>query len=142
MSDKSMSADGESGIPMAQLAATGASARIFPDHVMAKANMPVTKAFTLVEILVVVLILGALAAIALPRVVRSSDAAKVNVCKRNVDIINEQIELYYASTGQWPRNLNQLTRNKDYFPEGAPECPFGTRYQYSEDTHHVPDHDH
>jgi general secretion pathway protein G len=122
--------------------AIGAFVRTSPDDAVVKRNMRVAKAFTFVELLVVVLILGALAAIALPRVVRSGDAAKANACKSNVDIINSQIELYYASTGEWPRNLNQFTKNTDYFPEGKPECPFGTAYQYSQDTHHVADHRH
>jgi len=104
--------------------------------------MRVTKAFTFVELLVVVLILGALAAIALPRVVRSGDAAKANACKRNVDIINSQVEFYYANNGEWPAKLGQLTKNKDYFPDGEPGCPFGTKYKYNQDTHHVADHDH
>ena len=54
------------------------------------------KGVTLVELLIVVLILGALAAIAIPRLTQSADTAKTNGCKTNVDIINSQIELYAA----------------------------------------------
>jgi prepilin-type N-terminal cleavage/methylation domain-containing protein len=49
---------------------------------------------TLVELLIVVLILGALAAIAIPRLSQSADTAKKNACKTNIDLINSQIELY------------------------------------------------
>lgn len=104
--------------------------------------MKITRGFTLVELLVVVLILGALAAIAVPRIARTSDRAKTNVCRMNVDIINRQIELYFATASQWPSSLNELLENDQYFPEGPLACPFNTPYEYSSQTHHVADHDH
>lgn len=104
--------------------------------------MRVKKGFTLVELLVVVLILGALAAIAIPRISQSAESAKINACKTNVDLINSQIELYYANTGDWPADLKSIAGNEDYFPDGAPVCPLGTNYSYSADTHRVAEHDH
>jgi len=104
--------------------------------------MRVKRGFTLIELLVVVLILGALAAIAVPRISQSAETAKINACKTNVDLLNSQIELYYANTGSWPANLGAIADDKDYFPDGAPECPLGTDYSYSSDTHRVTKHDH
>ena len=92
---------------------------------------------TLVELLIVVLILGALAAIAIPRIGASSTTAKTNACATNVDILNSQIELYHASTGSYPEDLQTLTSDVDYFPEGAPTCPLGGTYSYSDTTHRV-----
>jgi prepilin-type N-terminal cleavage/methylation domain-containing protein len=100
------------------------------------------KGFTLVELLVVVLILGALAAIAIPRISQSAETAKINACKTNVDLINSQIELYYANTGEWPEDLDAVVDNNAYFPDGAPECPFGTDYIYNETKHRVGEHTH
>lgn len=100
------------------------------------------KGFTLVELIVVVLILGALAAIAIPRITAGAYTAKVNACKTNVDLINSQIELYYANNGAWPSLLTDVTESTDYFPDGAPACPFGTAYSYSTTTHRVADHSH
>ena len=51
---------------------------------------------TLVELLIVVLILGALAAIAIPSLSQSAGTAKKNACKTNIDLMNSQIELYAA----------------------------------------------
>jgi len=104
--------------------------------------MRVRKGFTLVELLVVVLILGALAAIAVPRISQSAQTAKVNACKTNVDLINSQIELYFANTGDWPEDVDAILGNSDYFPDGPPECPFGTDYSYNDTTHRVAEHTH
>jgi general secretion pathway protein G len=100
------------------------------------------KGFTLVELLVVVLILGALAAIAVPRIIGGATNAKINACKTNVDLLNSQIELYYANTGVWPTALTTVTGDVNYFPDGAPSCPFATAYSYSTGTHRVSDHPH
>lgn len=104
--------------------------------------MPKKKGFTLVELLVVVLILGALAAIAVPRIIGGATNAKINACKTNVDLINSQIELYYANEGDWPGQLLDLTTDPNYFPDGPPECPFEMPYNYSTTTHRVSEHAH
>jgi prepilin-type N-terminal cleavage/methylation domain-containing protein len=81
------------------------------------------KGFTLVELMIVVLILGALAAIAIPRIMGGAAAARANGCATNIDLINSQIELYYANTGDWPTTLDVVTGDTDYFPDGPPVCP-------------------
>jgi general secretion pathway protein G len=100
------------------------------------------KAFTLVELLVVVMILGALAAIAVPRMISGATNAKIRACETNVDLLNSQIELYYANVDKWPGRLNLVTTDPNYFPDGAPSCPFGTAYKYDTTTHRVPAHTH
>lgn len=86
---------------------------------------------TLVELLIVVLILGALAAIAIPRITASSTTAKTNACAANIDIMNSQIELYRANAGSYPATLNALVTDPNYFPDGLPVCPEGGSYSMS-----------
>lgn len=101
------------------------------------------KAFTLVELMIVVLILGALAAIAIPRIMGGAQTARVSACDTNVDMINSQIELYFANEGSWPVALTDVTSDVNYFPDTAPpSCPFGTTYIYNTGTHRVTPHSH
>ena len=81
------------------------------------------KGFTLVELMIVVLILGALAAIAIPRIMGGAQTARISACNTNVDMLNSQIELFNANTGGYPADLPTLTGNVAYFPDGAPTCP-------------------
>lgn len=88
-------------------------------------NIRKRKGFTLVELLIVVLILAALAMIAVPRMVASAQTAKQAACNTNVDLINSQIELYRATNGSAPV-LADLLADTNYFPDGAPACPYST----------------
>lgn len=86
------------------------------------------RGITLVELLIVVMILGALAAIALPRISQSASNARQRACDTNVSLINSAIEMYYVDTGSYPAALTNVTNNTTYFPDGAPVCPLGGTY--------------
>ncbi len=71
-------------------------------------------------------------------------SAKANGCKTNIDMINSQIELYYANKAEWPKKLDDVTKDEEYFPDGEPKCPVDskTKYSYDDKKHRVTEHDH
>lgn len=66
------------------------------------------KAFTLVEILIVVVILGILAAIVIPQFTDASDQANLSTQNSMVQTLQSQCELFRAQTGAYPADLAAL----------------------------------
>jgi prepilin-type N-terminal cleavage/methylation domain-containing protein len=98
--------------------------------------------FSLMELLAVVVILGVIAALVLPRVSSNNDLAKEKTCLHNRAEINIAVEQYYIHTGAWPaNNLSDIGADPDYFPEGVPTCPVtGNAYQLDGTLHRVQGH--
>jgi prepilin-type N-terminal cleavage/methylation domain-containing protein len=90
------------------------------------------KGLTLIELLIVVIILGALAAIAIPRMSENSATAKQRACLANIATMNTQIEAYHSnsSTGGWPV-FATFVADPCYFPDLAPVCPSAGVYTMS-----------
>jgi len=91
------------------------------------------KGFTLIEVLLIVVILGIIAAIAIPRLMASRAQAQEKTCRTNVANINTALEKYYFDTGKYPGDTGAATFTDflsltDYFPDGAPVCPSGGTY--------------
>jgi type II secretion system protein G len=62
----------------------------------------VRKGFTLVEILIVVVILGILAAIVVPQFTNATQDAQAGNIKAQLDTLNNQVELFRARTNGYP----------------------------------------
>jgi len=99
-------------------------------------------AFSLMELLAVVAILGVLAALIVPRVSTSSDSAKAKSCLHNRTEINITVEQYYLHKGTWPASdLSDIAADPNYFPEGLPTCPVtGAHYRIDPVTRRVVGH--
>jgi len=105
------------------------------------------RGFTLVELLLVVVILGLLAAVAIPRLAHSGGDAKKNSCKANIALINSQLELWAVNhDGTYPADGTafkaSILENKDLFPDGSPGCPYATAYTYDPAAKRVEPHTH
>src|SRR5436190_22607838 len=87
-------------------------------------------AFSLMELLAVVTILGIISAIIVPRVSVSSDTAKIKVNAHNKATINSAVERWYLEKSAWPaNNLSDISADTNYFPSGLPTNPVnGTAY--------------
>ncbi len=77
------------------------------------------KGFTLVEILIVVVILGILAAIVIPQFTSASEAAKASSLVTQLQTLRSQLELYQLQhNGDYPEQAtfwDQLTEKTDVF---------------------------
>ena len=87
------------------------------------------KGFTLVEVLLVIVIIGVLAAVVIPRMLTGKTEAQKAACDANVAALNSQIELYHLqdASGDYPTALTNMI--PDYI-DSVPVCPFGSTYTY------------
>jgi general secretion pathway protein G len=85
-------------------------------------------AFTLIEILIVVILLGILAAIVVPQFTEASDEAEDAKIASDLKILKGQIQLYRAKEGAFPTALSDLSPT---YIETVPTKPDGTAYTYT-----------
>ncbi len=88
--------------------------------------------FTLIEILIVVLIIGIIAALAIPNLLSAQQTAWANTCRANRSSILAASELYrIQNNGTGPANLSALSTGVGTFQAvlpTAPTCPAGGTY--------------
>lgn len=92
--------------------------------------------FTLVEILIVVIILGILAAIVIPQFTNASEDAKGSNLLSQLQTIRSQLELYQLNhNGAYPdlstdwHFMTQVSDQNEVIPPAAGETPFGPYLQ-------------
>jgi len=86
--------------------------------------------FTLIEVLVVVVILGILAAIIVPNIMDKPDQAKVTKAKADIRAIENALNMYRLDKHDYPKTDEGLEALvSDYLPR-MPKDPWGKEYLY------------
>jgi general secretion pathway protein G len=104
----------------------------------------VQRGFTLIEIMVVVVIMGILAALVVPKLMGRADDARVTAAKQDIASIMQALKLYKLDNQRYPtseQGLQALIQKPSSGPaangwknggyiEKLPKDPWGGQYQY------------
>ncbi|WP_255573585.1 type II secretion system protein [Deefgea tanakiae] len=70
------------------------------------------RGFTLIELLVVLAIMASLLTLVVPRYFQQTDRAQETVLKHNLVAVRDGIDKFFADTGRYPSNLDELVSKK------------------------------
>jgi general secretion pathway protein G len=109
------------------------------------------KGFTLIELMIVVVILGLLATIIVPRVLNRPEQARRMKAKVDIRNIESALALFKTDTGRFPTTSEGLETlvtnpgikgyNSDRYLDKAPLDPWGNKYIYISPGVHNKDYD-
>ncbi|MES1981052.1 MAG: type II secretion system major pseudopilin GspG [Pseudomonadota bacterium] len=105
---------------------------------------PRTRGFTLIEVMVVIVILGILAALIVPKVMSRPDEARISAARQDIGAIVQALKLYKLDNMRYPtteQGLQALVTKPGTPPEPTnwkgngylerlPKDPWGQPYQY------------
>jgi general secretion pathway protein G len=102
----------------------------------AEHSKPNQDGFTLLEIMVVLVIIGVLAAVVAPRFLERADDAKVEACQIQMKNIGQALKLYRLQQGKYPNSSQGLQvlasagKSGKRYLDSIPKDPWGNSYLY------------
>lgn len=100
--------------------------------------------FTLIELMLVVIIIGVLVAMVMPRLAGRSQEARIAAAKADIFAhISNALDLYELDNGEYPNNLNVLLdkTGKGPYLKRKPIDPWKRPYKYNSPGKHNNDYD-
>lgn len=92
-----------------------------------------TQGFTLVEIMIVVAVIGLLAALAVPNFARARGYSQANTCIENLRQIDSAVQQWALETGKATSLAADPNQIIQYLNPGTmPKCPTGAEYEFSD----------
>jgi len=100
-----------------------------------------TRAFTLIELLLVLVILTALAAVVVPKFTKRSEQARITAARTDIAVIGGQLDAFEVDCGRFPTTEeglgallvqppNTIGWKGPYLEKGMPKDPWGSPYIY------------
>ncbi|MCA1925200.1 MAG: type II secretion system major pseudopilin GspG [Thiobacillus sp.] len=113
--------------------------RLLPQ--VGKDYRPLTRGFTLLELLVVLVILGLLAGYVAPKYFSQVGKSEVKTARAQIDALEKALDQYRIDTGRYPnaeqglaalnaRPVDEPRWNGPYLKKSVPNDPWGKPYQY------------
>ncbi len=106
-----------------------------------------SKGFTLIELMVVVVILGLLAAFVAPKFFGKMSTAKLKAAKVQIEMFGTALDAFRLDVGRYPTTEEGLKALREkpsgidkwegpYLPKEIPEDPWGNAYAYRSPSEH------